>query len=325
MTLPISDLYESRMDRDAAIVVRREPVVYKDDEFAAPTPLSPELLAEYQQGGFLLLPNVFDAKEVAALSAEVDRLVRDPEMRKRQECIIEPESEAIRSVFMVHKLSKMMMELAADERLINIARQILASDVYLHQTRVNVKPEFEGKEFYWHSDFETWHIEDGMPGMRAVSFSILLTDNNIYNGPLMVVPGSHQYFISCVGSTPEENFKQSLQRQQYGVPDQDSLKILFTLGGIRSMTAPAGTVVAFDCNTMHGSYGNISPYPRHNIFFVYNSVHNALRDPRYGLQARPEHIATRDSIAPLQPGRLDMGQEMPQEEGNVRNIRSRRG
>ena len=53
-----------------------------------------------------------------------------------------------------------------------IAEQILGSQVYIHQSRVNLKPGFKGKEFYWHSDFETWHIEDGMPRMRALSCSI---------------------------------------------------------------------------------------------------------------------------------------------------------
>lgn len=52
-------------------------------------------------------------------------------------------------------------------RLLNVARQILGSEVYIHQFRANMKPGFLGKEFYWHSDFETWHVEDGMPSMRA--------------------------------------------------------------------------------------------------------------------------------------------------------------
>jgi len=321
MTLPISDLYESRYEREAAIVVRREPVVHQDESFNAPRPLSPELLQEYLQNGFLLLPGLFSQKEIAALNGEVESLASEPNIRKRQECIIEPESNAVRSIFMVHKLNRMMEQLSCDRRLVDIARQVLASDVYLHQTRVNLKPGFEGKEFYWHSDFETWHIEDGMPEMRAISFSILLTDNTVFNGPLMVISGSHQYFISCIGETPEENFRQSLQRQQFGVPDHDSLKMLCTLGGIRSMTGPPGTVVMFDCNIMHGSYGNISPYPRHNIFFVYNSVHNALHDPRYGLQPRPEHIAARDSISPIKPIMCDFSEGLSFDDPKIQRIR----
>ena len=72
-------------------------------------------------------------------------------------------------------------------------------------------------------------------------------------------------------------------------------------GGIAAPTGPAGSAVFFDCNTMHGSNGNITPYPRSNAFFVYNSVENTLQDPFCGLKPRPEHIATRQDFSPLQP------------------------
>ncbi len=171
----------------------------------------------------------------------------------------------------------------------------------MHQSRANMKPGFKGKEFYWHSDFETWHVEDGMPRMRALSCSVLLTDNNACNGPLMLVPGSHQHFISCQGQTPDNHYKQSLKQQEYGVPDPLSLQLLVEQGGLQAMTASAGSVVFFDCNTMHGSNGNISPWPRANVFMVYNSVENTLAPPKYGLKPRPEHIAARSSFKPLAP------------------------
>ena len=126
-----------------------------------------------------------------------------------------------------------------------------------------------------------------MPAMRALSCSVLLTDNNANNGPLMLVPGSHRQFISCVGQTPNEHYKQSLKKQEYGVPDPVSLQLLVEQGGIQAMTAKAGSVVFFDCNTMHGSNSNISPWPRANVFMVYNSMENTLGPPKYGLTPRP--------------------------------------
>jgi ectoine hydroxylase len=52
---------------------------------------------------------------------------------------------------------------------------------------------------------------------------------------------------------------------------------------------------------MHGSNGNITPYPRSNVFFVYNSIENRLQDPFCGLKPRPEYIATRQRVETLQP------------------------
>jgi len=300
MITPAKDIYASRTDRGSAIIARQDPVVHGKGEYA--DALDREQLAAYERDGFLLLPEVFSAQEVETLVAEIRRMSADPAITRREEAITEPGSDAVRSIFMVHVLSPLMGRLARDPRLIHVARQILGSEVYMHQSRANMKPGFKGKEFYWHSDFETWHVEDGMPAMRALSCSVLLTDNNECNGPLMLVPGSQNQFISCEGVTPENHYKQSLKKQEYGVPDPVSLQLLAEQGGIRAMTARAGSVVFFDCNTMHGSNSNISPWPRANVFMVYNSVENALNPPKYGLKPRPEHIATRAAgFAPLVP------------------------
>jgi len=295
----MQDLYYSRTERGSAIIARQDPVIYAGGGYA--DALSAEQLASYERDGFLKMDDVFSEGEVQALLEESQRMAADPAIVRLPEAITEPGSDAVRSVFRVHQLGEAMANLARDPRLIHVARQILGSEVYIHQSRANMKPGFKGKEFYWHSDFETWHVEDGMPNMRALSCSVLLTDNNACNGPLMLVPGSHRQFVSCQGRTPDEHYKKSLKRQEYGVPDPVSLRLLVEQGGIQPMTGKAGTVVFFDCNTMHGSNGNISPWPRANIFMVYNSVENKLAPPKYGLTPRPEHIAARSSVETLTP------------------------
>jgi len=164
----------------------------------------------------------------------------------------------------------------------------------LHQTRANLKPGFRGKEFYWHSDFETWHAEDGMPSMRAVSCSIALTDNYEFNGPLMLIPGSHMYFAQCLGRTPDAHYLKSLKKQEYGVPSDAQLEWMVKESGIAVPKLQAGSMVIFDCNTMHGSNSNITPYPRTNIFAVYNSIANALIEPFAAEAGRPWFLGNRE-------------------------------
>ncbi len=305
MITPARDIYASRTDRDAAIITRQDPVVYNGGTYAAGA--SAEQIDAFERDGYLFLDQFFSPREVAALMREVERLAADPSIRQREEVIREPGSDAVRSVFRVHEISPVLSRLSRDARLVNIARQILGSEVYIHQSRANLKPGFKGKEFYWHSDFETWHIEDGMPAMRAISCSVLLTDNVAENGPLMIIPGSHKQFISCVGETPEDHYRESLRKQEYGVPDPVSLQLLVEQGGIQSMVGKAGSVVFFDCNAMHGSNGNITPWPRSNVFMVYNSMENTLEAPKFGLKPRPEFLATREkfeAIKPLEPTQL---------------------
>jgi len=295
----LQDIYSSRDAHTSAILARQDPVVYADGTYARA--LAADQVESYARNGFMVLEDVFSPDEVKALLAEVKRMSQDPAIRKLDEAIAEPGSDAVRSIFRIHELGNLTARLAQDPRLLNVARQVLGSEVYIHQSRANLKPGFKGKEFYWHSDFETWHVEDGMPRMRALSCSVLLTDNNACNGPLMLIPGSHQHFISCKGVTPDNHYRQSLKKQEFGVPDPISLQLLVEQGGIEAITAKAGSVIFFDCNTMHGSASNISPWPRANVFMVYNSIENTPGDPKYGLSPRPEYIATRKQFVPLEP------------------------
>jgi len=292
------DPYASRVGAFPERRQRLDPVLYGvpgDGDV-----LTPRQARAFRDDGYLVLAGLLSEKRVGALSAEMRRLFEDPGLRHREETITEPGSDVTRSVFRIHELCPVFRALARDPVLLDIARFILGDDVYLHQSRLNYKPGFDGREFYWHSDFETWHVEDGMPRMRAVSMSVLLSDNHEFNGPLMLVPGSHWVYLACVGETPEDHYKRSLKRQEYGVPDRENLSALIEEGGIAVPKGPAGSVIVFDCNMMHGSNGNITPYPRSNAFFVYNACSNRLVAPFGGRKPRPAFLAHRD-FAPLRP------------------------
>lgn len=289
------DPYHSRVITEPYITERQDPVVYSNgDSFLAEAQLQ-----FYEEHGFLTLDSLFSGDEVAYFLRQTDILKANEELRHSDLTISEPDSDEIRSFFHVHDYDPVFETLARDKRILDIVELILGSEVYIHQSRINLKPGFIGKEFYWHSDFETWHMEDGMPRMRALSCSIALTENNEFNGPLMLIPGSHKKYIVCKGKTPEDNYKQSLRAQYIGVPDPVIMTELVKEHGIVAPKGPPGSVTFFDCNTMHGSNGNISPYPRANVFFVYNSVENKLVKPYCGLKPRPEHIAVRENVVPF--------------------------
>lgn len=297
MILNGHDQYPSRKSNEVTMIERHDPVVHGT---ADDGPLDKAELEEFNERGFVQLENVFSMDEVRAIQDDLDRMSSEDEVRADEACIVEPDSNEVRSIFFVSKFSDLLARVLRDRRVANVARQLLGSDVYLHQSRINYKPGFVGNAFEWHSDFETWHVEDGMPTPRAVSASIALTDNHEQNGPLLIMPGSHWTYVTCVGETPEDHYKESLQRQRFGVPDEKSLTILAERHGIESCKGLAGSVVFFDSNCMHGSNGNITPYPRSNVFAVFNSVENTLVDPFGPDTPRPEYIASRD-FTPLAP------------------------
>jgi len=296
----MKDLYPSRHAAVAEFLPRLDPVVYSD--WSEDAPVSRSQSEQFDRDGYLVLEDIFSDEEVTFLQREAGKLLADPDALEKDTVITEPGGKEVRSIFRIHAQSRVIERLAADERLAGVARFLLGDDVYIHQSRLNYKPGFQGKEFYWHSDFETWHVEDGMPRMRALSMSVLLAENTPNNGPLMLVPGSHRQFLTCVGATPEDHYRQSLKKQEYGVPDEDSLAELAHDNGIVAPTGKPGSVVIFDCNVMHGSNGNITPFPRANAFLVYNAVSNRLAPPFGVDRPRPAFIAARgepDSVTPV--------------------------
>jgi len=293
-----ADVYPSRKGQNAKLIGRQDPIVYTSKEQGPPVDRS--LINTYNKQGFVVLDEVFTPDEVTIFQKELERLGADQQIQQSVEVITEPSSNDVRSIFRVHESSLIFKALAADERLADLARYLLDDEVYIHQSRLNYKPGFRGKGFYWHSDFETWHVEDGMPRMRACSMSIILTENFDNNGRLMLIPGSHKQYLVCQGKTPEDHYLASLKKQEYGVPSNDSLKTLAAQSGIVSATGKPGSVVVFDCNVMHGSNGNITPFPRSSAFFVYNALSHKVVNPFCAQAPRPEHICSREYIHPVQ-------------------------
>lgn len=288
------DLYPTRTLTDGVEpFVRRDPVVHSRNQKRWDGPLGEEVLSRYERDGFLWFEGFFSHERIQPFFEELKAMAADPEFMASDGVITDPDSGDLRSVFAMHKVSEYFDELTRDPRILGMVRQLLGSDVYIHQSRINDKFGFKGSGFNWHSDFETWHSEDGMPRMRALSASLMLTDNNEFNGPLMLIPGSHQYFVPCGGETPEGNWKDSLKTQQLGVPGQASLQQLATQGGIQAPKGRPGSLLLFECNTLHASNKNMSPWPRSNLFFVYNSVDNAVVEPYCGNAPRPDFLATR--------------------------------
>jgi ectoine hydroxylase len=146
------DCYPSRVEPRPRRLPRLDPVVHG----RAPGPLAPDRIEQYARDGFLVLEGLLAPDEVHALNAELDRLAASPAVRGLEETVHEPDSGLVRSIFRVHALSGVFDRLVRDPRLLGAARQLLGGEVYVHQSRANLKPGFHGREFYWHSDFETW-------------------------------------------------------------------------------------------------------------------------------------------------------------------------
>ena len=246
--------------------------------------LTAQQIEVFRSEGWLFLPEVFDAEEVSLLKAEAEAIYRQhrPEVWREK-------SGAPRTAFAAHTYSEPFRVLGAHPRLIRPVEQIFGEKLYMHQFKINAKSAFTGEVWQWHQDYGTWKRDDGMPEPRAMNISVFLDEVMHINGPLLLVPKSQT----------AGNLKASHDTQTTSYPlwtlDEETVTRLVREGGIVAPTGKPGGVLMFHGNLVHGSAGNITPYPRKIVYLTLNAVSNYIRTP-----TRPEFIAHRD-FAPIQP------------------------
>ena len=211
--------------------------------------------------------------------------------------------DRVRSIFncasLVPNVAKMLAPLASN---------ILDDQVYLHQSRLNVMQGPKAQGFTWHSDFETWHAEDGMRIPRAITAMVMLDSNLRDNGAMMVIPKSHTMFVGCLGQHSTANWTTSVKDlQTYGTPSTEAIEELqFLLHGnspqTTSIIGKPGDVLLFDSNLLHASPGNLTTSSRRNAFFCFNALSNILEKPYVAdvngkRLVRPEHFAHRQKCS----------------------------
>ena len=131
-------------------------------------------------------------------------------------------------------------------------------------------------------------LDDLMPEARAMNVAIFLDEVNEFNGPLMFIPGSHKQGVF------EAGHDKLTTSYPLWTLDEATVTRLVKEGGIVAPTGKAGGMLMFHGNLVHGSSGNITPYPRKIVYLTLNAVSNYIRTP-----TRPEYIAHRD-FTPIQ-------------------------
>jgi ectoine hydroxylase len=219
--------------------------------------LTQQQIDDFHREGWLFLPELFKPEEVALLAREAVNIydANRPEVWREK-------SGAPRTAFAAHLYNEAFRLLGAHPRMIEPIEQVFGEKVYMHQFKINAKAAFTGDVWQWHQDYGTWKRDDGMPEPRAMNIAIFLDEVMPINGPLML--------------------------------DEETVTRLVKQGGIVAPTGKPGGLLMFHGNLVHGSAGNITPYPRKIVYLTLNAVSNYIRAP-----TRPDYIAHRD-FTPIQ-------------------------
>lgn len=224
--------------------------------------LTPDVLAAFEERGFVIQPRVFVFDEIAWVrdEARVVALRRGQAGRAREGDAWASEAPP-GTIYGAHLGEAAFGKLARHPRIVQVARDLLGEDVYLHQSRLITRVADALADFAWRRDFSTWSEADGLPTPRTVTAAIVLGQAAPQEPALHVVPGSHR---------------------RADEPGQ---------AGSVSLAAPLGSVVFYGANL---AYAFHRPSDRRSslLYLVsYNAVSNAPTRARRG-----EAFATRRAV-----------------------------
>jgi hypothetical protein len=146
---------------------------------------------------------------------------------------------------------------AAESVLADIAADLVGPNVKFHSSKFNKWPG-SGEIVKWHQDIPAWPHTNYSP----VTLGVYLDDVPAEQGPLTCIPGSHRGRI-FVHRDGEGAWTGSIR-------DADLARL--DLGASVDLTGPAGTLMAINCRTVHGSRGNATGRVRPVALFVYSSA-----------------------------------------------------
>ena len=232
-----------------------------------PVTLTDSQLDEYRDRGYLLVPELLSVAEVCCLREVLpDILARPgPEVVREKD-----DASSARLAFGAHLYAEPFAALARLPKVLGPSQNLVGEQVYLHQSRINPKEGFAPSSGWeWHQDYPPWHVVDGMPEPRCVMTSVFLDDCTPATSPLLVVPGSHGHgLIDSYRPHPEAR---GALLYHLG---RDTVTALAEENGIEPLLGPAGSVAFVNCNLVHGSANNVSPWRRAIAYLIYNACSN---------------------------------------------------
>jgi ectoine hydroxylase len=247
--------------------------------------------AAYDRDGFLVLPNLLSADEVALLRTEIDRVAQI----QAEEVKRESDDGRPKIMLGLHQpgravSSEAMAALVRLPRTLGVAQQVLEDDaLYMHHSKCNLKASIEGSAWPWHQDYGSWQL-DGIRRPDMATLMISLDTAEEINGCLYFLPGSH------VEGRHDAVFDTSTAYHLYAVPHDVTRERIRKYGPPVAIKSQPGDAVIFDCNLLHASGHNLSADDRWQAYLCYNTCANRPEDVE---SPRPAYVRGTDWDEPL--------------------------
>jgi ectoine hydroxylase len=223
------------------------------------------LINSYQENGYALLPEVIN--ELPDFKALIDQ---DTEkVYEKDEC-------TLRSIYGFQNNPTFIEWLKSCSLIKEITQTLLGEQVYLHQTKVNLKNQNESSVWPYHRDFPFWKVFDHFPDNKFLNVVVYLDDVFEGSGELIVIPKSHKVFL------PREAQDEQIDYSLEGSASSDLLfsfsaeELIYfkTKFGIDATIGAKGSLLIFNTNLIHGSGNSSIDYSRKIMILTFNSCSN---------------------------------------------------
>jgi hypothetical protein len=229
---------------------------------------SPEQTRQFREEGYAAAPGFFNAKETAALQAEIDRLARVGKLRNvATDGDGKTHSSAKRNLQLcpMYPHSPLIRALPFHPKVVEAVGALIGDPVVLWLDQVFLKPARDGMGTNWHQDNAYFKIKNPLMG---TAMWIAVHDATVANGTIHVIPGSFRE------AYPHSRDPHSDHHIRCYPPEDRAVPIELEAGG-----------VAFFCyGTAHCTLGNSTDKDRAGVALHFVTEEAALADPSVKLE-----------------------------------------
>ncbi len=140
----------------------------------------------------------------------------------------------------------------------DVAADLAGPDVVFHHSKLNFKWFDESDAVKWHQDIQFFPHTN----YNVFTIGCYLADTDMSNGPLAVLPGSHDGPLYDLYGA-DGNWAGCLNEDDAATVDMAKANYLM---------GPAGSITIHNCRTLHGSPPSKSPEPRPLLLNCYTSA-----------------------------------------------------
>ncbi|MDR3537952.1 MAG: phytanoyl-CoA dioxygenase family protein [Acetobacteraceae bacterium] len=219
-------------------------------------------IAEYNDVGAIVVPDVLTPEEVQTLRAVTDGFVaRARGLTTHTEIYDLEDSHSadtprVRRIKAAHLHHAAYAALTRHNRIVGVLQDLWGPHIRFDTAKLNMKCAGFGAPVEWHQDWAFYpHTNDDLAAV-----GVMFDDMAAENGPLMIVPGSHRGPI----------FDHHADGVFCGAMDPSNCDVDY--GSAIPLTGKAGSITVHHVRAVHGSAPNLSDHDRRLLLFQFRSA-----------------------------------------------------